>query len=159
MKRPLPPTLFLAGMAAIITITIFCPAVNTSASGPHDAISAMLSLGLRAGGVTLLIAGLLLTIAGSRLFARLKTNIKTFDRPDRLVTGGMFRYSRNPMYLGFNISLCGAALASLCWPSALVCLAFLLACQLWYIPFEEKMMAGIFGEDYASYCRQTRRWI
>ena len=159
MQRILPPILFLGALAAVLLLASLCPAPYSRITGTGDMTTSLLFPGLRMTGIALLLGGLALPLAGSRLFARLKTNIKTFNTPDKLVTSGLFRYSRNPMYLGFNIALAGAALASLCILSAIVCLAFFLACNNWYIPFEERMMHRTFGEEYGDYCQRTRRWI
>lgn len=112
-----------------------------------------------AAGAALVLAGLGLAAACSRRFHRLGTNIKTFDPPGLLVRDGWFRFSRNPMYLGFTIVLVGVA-SALGNPALLVFPAFFFAlADRWYIPFEERAMAERFGADYNEYRSSTRRWL
>lgn len=98
-------------------------------------------------------------MVGARQFERARTNIKTFDRPDKLVTWGVFRWTRNPMYLGFAGALFGLWLALGSASPALIMLAFWVTCDRWYIRFEERVMRQRFGADYLAYCERTRRWL
>lgn len=88
-----------------------------------------------------------------------RTNIKTFDRPDVLVTDGAFAFSRNPMYLGFSIALVGFAIKLNVWPAFVVAGAFIVVAHFWYIRFEERMAEATFGAAYDDYRRRTRRWL
>lgn len=74
------------------------------------------------------------------------------------LTRGGFRFSRNPMYLGFALLLCGAAGAAGGTTTWLCPLLFILIAQFVYIPFEERAMTRVFGAQYAAYRRQVRRW-
>jgi protein-S-isoprenylcysteine O-methyltransferase Ste14 len=107
----------------------------------------------------ILAAGLLLSFAGARQFARRGTNIKTFDDPDVLVTEGLFRFSRNPMYLGFVLFLAGAAIYFGTLASFIVAVAFAVITDRWYIRFEEQAMRRKFGAAYAAYAASVRRWL
>lgn len=105
------------------------------------------------------LAGLGFSLSGARLFSRVGTNIKTFNKPDHLVTSGLFRFTRNPMYLGFVLLLIGIAIGlGTATPFAVVA-AFFAITNLWYIPFEEKKMEETFGVAYLEYKARTRRWI
>ena len=111
-------------------------------------------------GVPIVIGGLGITVWHGRLFSRVGTNINTFNKPDKLVTEGLFRYTRNPMYLGFLIALLGFAILFQGSISAFVIALFFFAvANWWYIPFEENGMRQKFGPDYDAYCQTTRRWI
>jgi protein-S-isoprenylcysteine O-methyltransferase Ste14 len=112
-----------------------------------------------APGLLLIVGGPGITLWHARLFQRRQTNIKTFDTPDRLVTEGLFRISRNPMYLGFNLTLLGAALLLGSASPFAVVLVFLLISDRWYIAHEERIMANTFGKDYQDYCKRVRRWL
>jgi protein-S-isoprenylcysteine O-methyltransferase Ste14 len=92
-------------------------------------------------------------------FARIGTNIKTFDEPGKLVTGGLFKYSRNPIYLGFAIALFGIAISLGSITPLIVAIAFVVITDRWYIKFEENAMSKKFGKQYEIYKLQTRRWI
>ncbi|MEQ9520553.1 MAG: isoprenylcysteine carboxylmethyltransferase family protein [Parvibaculum sp.] len=110
-----------------------------------------------AAGLTFM--GIALLIGGSRTFARVGTNIKTFNDPNKFVTTGLFRVSRNPMYLGFTLLLFGVATWFGSLASYLIALSFFIIANLWYIPFEERKMEKIFGNEYRSYKTRVRRWL
>ena len=76
-----------------------------------------------------------------------------------LVTGGVFRMTRNPMYLGLLLALSGWAiwLGSLS-PLLVLPLFWLVITYAQIIP-EEQALGKIFGEKYAVYCRQVNRWM
>jgi len=78
--------------------------------------------------------------------------------PERLVTGGPYRWCRNPMYLGHLIFFAGLALALQSWLAAAV-----LACHLvwfdWRVRRDEARLAALFGEPYRGYLARVKRWI
>lgn len=76
-----------------------------------------------------------------------------------LVTTGIFRVSRNPMYVGFGLWLVawGVHLSNL--PAFLVLPLFFNWLNQVQIPIEERAMAANFGEAYQTYCQQVRRWL
>lgn len=147
MKRFLPPYLFFICIGLMLVLHYLLP-------GPT-----IIPAVLQYAGVGFLLLGVALAIKGSRHFARVETNINTFDKPDLLVTDGLFRYSRNPMYLGFALALFGVFVFLGSTSPALVCIVFVLITHYWYIRFEEKVMYEMFGDEYTQYKRQTRRWI
>ncbi len=106
-----------------------------------------------------LAAGLFLLIAARFQFLRAKTEINTFRLPNRMVTDGVFRVSRNPMYLGFLLLLLAAAMYVNTWYALIVPGLFLLFANFWYIPHEERVMRQTFGPDYEDYEKSVRRWI
>jgi protein-S-isoprenylcysteine O-methyltransferase Ste14 len=78
--------------------------------------------------------------------------------PERLVTGGPYRWCRNPMYLGHLIFLAGLALALRSWLAAAV-FAFHTA---WFdarVRKDEARLAARFGDAYRDYARRVKRWI
>ncbi len=111
-----------------------------------------------AGGL-LAATGLTIAAATARRFARIGTNIRTFDEPGTLVSDGLFAYSRNPIYLGFVLFLGGFAVTLGTLSPLLVAVAFALITDRWYIRFEEAAMAAKFGEAYLRYKQTVRRWI
>ena len=110
-------------------------------------------------GLVLLGAGFALAFSGARHFEKVGTNIKTFNEPTLLVTDGPFRWSRNPMYLGLALFLAGLAVLLGALIPFLGPLAFFVAADRWYIPFEERAMQKKFGDRYEAYRREIRRWI
>ena len=81
-----------------------------------------------------------------------------FDPPRKLVTRGPYRFLRNPMYLGAALALAGAALFYRSAPLLLYAAAFVLACHLFVLSYEEPALHRAFGPDYESYCQRVRRW-
>lgn len=84
-----------------------------------------------------------------------------WDPPRRLVVTGLYRWVRNPMYLGMTLFLIGEAILL---PDITRALLIVLACALavvtiFIIVYEEPTLRGLFGEDYVEYCRHVRRWI
>ena len=81
------------------------------------------------------------------------------ERAEKLVTSGLFRLSRNPMYLGMLLLLSGIALALGNWISLLAPVLFIVSMNILQIKPEEVALRQKFGEEYEKYCQQTRRWI
>ena len=81
------------------------------------------------------------------------------DKASRLVVGGVYRYSRNPMYLGLLLLLIAWAV----YLSNLLALAglpaFVLGMNRLQIRPEEEAMAARFGDEYRAYRESVRRWI
>ncbi len=147
MKKLLPPTLFFMCIAAMVVLRWLFP------------IKVILSFPTTLIGIAPLIAGLGISIIGSRKFTKVGTNIKTFDDPDVLVKDGLFSFTRNPMYLGFVIALLGISILLGNASSLGIVILFFVITDRWYIEFEEQAMTKKFGEEYAVYKSQTRRWI
>jgi len=81
-----------------------------------------------------------------------------FDPPRRLVVRGPYRVVRNPMYIGAVLALAGAALFYGSLPLLAYTGVFLLITHVFVVWYEEPTLARAFGEDYAAYRRQVRRW-
>ncbi len=147
MQRLLPPFLVLILIAVSLVIGLALPVL-----GPMEGWVRWL-------GFIPLLVGLAFNLRGAGLFAKVETNIKTFNEPEKLVTNGPFRFTRNPMYLGFTLMLCGVALFIGSLTAWVGPIAFFAAANLWYIPFEEARMHATFGDAYEAYQRQVPRWI
>jgi len=113
-------------------------------------------------GLLFAIAGMVLGTFGVSKFleARTTVNPHSIEKASSLVTNGVYRFTRNPMYLGllsFLVSW-GLMLGSLI--GLIVGLVFyvLALTRLQIVP-EERMLREKFGADYESYCRDVRRWI
>ncbi|ABS65162.1 Isoprenylcysteine carboxyl methyltransferase [Parvibaculum lavamentivorans DS-1] len=147
MQKLLPPHLFLIALVSMIALHVAQPE-------PRWAGDTQLLAGLAFAAVFLALA-----FIGAAQFRRHRTNIHTFRKPDTLVTSGLFRWTRNPMYLGFAGALAGAAIAMNCVSGLVITLLYVLIADRWYIRFEERTMAETFGPAYAEYRAKTRRWI
>ncbi|MEM9705896.1 MAG: isoprenylcysteine carboxylmethyltransferase family protein [Pseudomonadota bacterium] len=112
-------------------------------------------------GVAIMAAGLLIELICIAAFFRSKTTVNPFtpQKTSSLVTTGLYRISRNPMYLGMAALLTGWAAFLGSAAALLGPLLFVVTITLVQIKPEEKALAGLFGEDYEAYRRKTRRWI
>lgn len=81
------------------------------------------------------------------------------DAPKRLVDVGLYRFVRNPMYVGAFTMLLGEVV---CFRSVVLlvyALGWLTLIHLVVVLYEEPTLRASFGEGYARYCRHVRRWI
>lgn len=78
--------------------------------------------------------------------------------PGRLHTGGIYRYSRNPQYLGLGVAATGAAIASRSGFAGLLTAGVWAAYRRW-IPAEERHLTQVFGGEYTTYQDSAARWI
>ncbi len=105
--------------------------------------------------------GVALAVTGFITFRRMGANIDPhhIDRGKVLVTSGVYRFTRNPMYLGMTLVLCGYALWLARPISALGPVLFVAFITWLQILPEERAMRAKFGAAYEAYMRATRRWI
>ncbi|KAB8139933.1 isoprenylcysteine carboxylmethyltransferase family protein [Chloroflexia bacterium SDU3-3] len=107
------------------------------------------------------LAGAAIGLLGVRTFRRAATTVDPLhpDKAATVVRQGIYRHTRNPMYLGLALALLawavffGNALALLVLP------LFILYMTRFQIVPEERALAAKFGEDYRAYTREVRRWI
>jgi protein-S-isoprenylcysteine O-methyltransferase Ste14 len=111
------------------------------------------------GGV-LIVAGIAVAAYASRLFARIGrgTPVPT-EPPTQLVLSGLYRYSRNPMYVAdvailFGLFLHRGEVALLLY--AVLVLGFI---QAWVVWHEEPVLRRRFGEAYVRYTKAVPRWL
>jgi len=110
-------------------------------------------------GVVPLSLGVAINLVADRAFHRAGTPVRPFEESTVLVTSGVFRVTRNPMYLGFVLIVLGVAvlMRSLLSFAVVPVLAVLL--DRMYIAVEERMLAARFGNDWQEYRRRVRRWV
>jgi protein-S-isoprenylcysteine O-methyltransferase Ste14 len=106
-----------------------------------------------------MVLGLTLVVAAATQFRRAGTPIHAFEQPTTLVTHGLYRYSRNPIYLGMIVLLTGVAvlLGSLSPFAAIPLFAVTIARR--FIVSEESRLSAAFGDAYRQYLARTRRWL
>jgi protein-S-isoprenylcysteine O-methyltransferase Ste14 len=75
-----------------------------------------------------------------------------------LKTTGLYRFSRNPMYVGVYTTLCAAVLSSLN-PIVLLVSAYVIAVHHRIVLAEEAQLRRVFGEEYRTYCSRVRRYL
>ena len=110
-------------------------------------------------GAVIFIAGMTTMAAGYRALVRHGTNVNPSRPSTALVTDGVFGHTRNPLYVGISIALCGLALVfDLDW----VLLLILPSCALLHfavVRCEERYLDGKFGEAYRRYKERVPRYL
>jgi len=112
-------------------------------------------------GIFLLFLGLFILISAVRLFRKDKTTVNPLspEQATKLVTDGIFKYSRNPMYLGMAFVLGSIAVFfNLIGGIILIALFCAYITKFQIIP-EERAMRDLFSDDFDKYTKVTRRWI
>ena len=94
-------------------------------------------------------------------FRRHKTTVNPFTpaKSSSLVATGIYRYSRNPMYLGLFLALLGWGAYLGNWASALLLPAFVAYMNRFQIHPEERVLTESFGPQFLAYARSVRRWL
>ena len=82
-----------------------------------------------------------------------------FDPPRKLVIRGPYRFVRNPMYIGAEMTLAGAALYYESLSIFIYSCLFLLITHLFVVLYEEPTLRRTFGDEYEAYFRRVRRWL
>lgn len=144
-----PPVVALVIAAAMWALSLVMPGGEPSTSW-RMIIAIMIAL-----------VGVGIDIAGAITFLRAKTTINPLkpDATSSLVTSGVHRFSRNPMYVGQALLL----LAWAVWLSPALALlglpAFVLYINRFQIAPEERALSAHFGDAYAAYRSRVRRWL
>jgi protein-S-isoprenylcysteine O-methyltransferase Ste14 len=102
-----------------------------------------------------------ITVAGVAAFRRHKTTVdpRTPEQATTLVSGGIYRFSRNPMYLGFLLLLAGWAFYVANWAAALLLPFFVVYMNRFQIRPEERALEARFGAAFRDYAGGVRRWL
>jgi len=131
---------------------------SVSALGPQFPIAT----GPKYAAVAILaVAGVAFDLLGLLAFRAFRTTVNPLkpERASAMVTSGVYRVSRNPMYVGMVLLL----LAWAVYLSALLPFAgppiFVLYITRFQIQSEERVLRGIFGEEYSAYAARVRRWL
>ena len=108
-----------------------------------------------------IILGPFVLISAVRSFKAKQTTINpiNINNASSLVTSGVFKYSRNPMYLGMVFILLALSFRFNLVGGILFTSIFIMYITKFQIIPEEAAMKRIFGEDFNRYKNETRRWI
>ncbi len=110
-------------------------------------------------GLPLVGSGLLLFLSSFRAMHRAGTDARPDKPTTSIVVDGPYRFTRNPIYLGFTLVYGGITALANSLPSALLLPFVLLVMQRGVIEREERYLERIFGEEYTQYKARVRRWI
>jgi protein-S-isoprenylcysteine O-methyltransferase Ste14 len=142
-----PPVWLLLGIISIFAFNEMYPMIRFT------------SLLFQILGGVVIVVGLLLLVTANGLFVRAGTDVIPFRNVSSLVTTGIYRFTRNPMYLGMAAVLLGCALTVGVVPALLVPVVFAVIVEARFIRPEEQMLRELFPEEYAAYCQRVRRWL
>jgi len=126
----------------------------TAGFGAAESLRRPLALLLLAIGVGFIVAG---RIALNRAGTTWRSTEP--GRTTALVTSGVYRLSRNPIYLGMEIVLLGWAVALASPAAALVSALFVAYMTRFQIRPEELVLSVSLGQDYRDYSKRVRRWV
>ncbi len=147
-KHPvLPPIYFFGAIALMVALDRFLPLI-TLIEPPITYL-----------GWVLFAVAVAAVLAVNSQFKRAGTTIKPFQESSALVTGGLFAYSRNPIYVGMVAALLGIFVALGSLTPIVIVPPFIYIIRSRFIAAEERMLEDTFGDAYRAYRNRVRRWI
>ena len=150
LELKIPPVVVWLLMAvAMLAVSYSTPALSFTLAGSR--VIALVLLGL--GGA--------LAAAGVLAFRGRRTTVNplTPSASSSVVTSGVYRLSRNPMYLGFLLALAGWAVCLSNAGAAVFLPAFVVYMTECQIKPEERALLAKFGSEFAQYMSRVRRWL
>jgi protein-S-isoprenylcysteine O-methyltransferase Ste14 len=116
--------------------------------------------GHRLAAVILAALGLAIALAGVVQFRRARTTVSPMspEGTSAIVTTGLYRWSRNPMYLGMALALLGVAAWASTLAGYLLVAAFCAYLTRFQIVPEERALMASFGPEFVRYMTRVRRW-
>ena len=150
MQAKIPPPIVAALVAAAMYAVSISPLALSFDTGRNGWISG-----------ALLLAGVLVAALGVIQFRQHRTTVDPL-RPNKastLVTSGVFRLTRNPMYLGMLLVLLGVGVLFNSLAAVVLALCFVPLITALQIHAEEAAMHTLFGADFDAYKATVRRWL
>lgn len=150
LEARIPPVLLTLLFASFMwLLSLFTPAV------PFPDLPKSVAVILTAG------AGLVVGVAGVVSFRRARTTVNplTPEACSSLVVAGVFRLTRNPMYLGLLLALLAWALFLANLYTLILLAGWVAYMNRFQIRPEERALEAAFGEDFLNYKKRVRRWL
>ena len=110
-------------------------------------------------GLIPLFFGLWINLSADRAFKKAETTVKPFEESNALIQDGVFRWSRNPMYLGFVAILLGISVILRSLSPYFAVVVFVVLIDLMFIRVEEQMLEEKFGDGWKRYRSGVRKWM
>jgi len=114
---------------------------------------------LRNIGLFLTFIGFLFGIGALLEFRKARTTLDPHGSSKQIVSSGVYRFSRNPIYLGFLLMVVGLPLTSGLYWGIIVAPFYIIMMNRLVIQHEEAYLEKKFGKTYTSYTSQVRRWL
>lgn len=105
--------------------------------------------------------GVVIALLGVLAFRQSRTTVDPLhpERASTLVAGGVYRFTRNPMYLGFALLLLAWVVYLSAWLGVLVIALFVAYMNRFQIKAEEQALEARFGQSFLDYKKSVRRWL
>lgn len=110
-------------------------------------------------GVALGAAGFAIMTGGWWMFRKSGAAILPTAKTEHLVISGIYRHTRNPMYLGMEMVLLAIAVVVGTLPFYLSAAAYFIVLNYVFCPYEERKLTASFGRVYLDYKNKVRRWL
>ena len=110
-------------------------------------------------GMLVVLTGFTVMLAAIGLFRRRGNNLEPWKSATLLVTDGIYRWTRNPMYLGMALIFAGLALILDSLAALMLLPIVVIVIDRTVIAREERYLEAKFGEDYRAYTAKVRRWL
>lgn len=146
-RGPVPPVILLACLLLQAALHTFAP------------IARVLAAPWVYAGVAFILLGISVVAGPALAFVRAQTTIIPFQESSALVTSGLYRFTRNPMYVGMLSILVGVAVLCGTLSPFLAPLLFVPVLNARVIRHEESMLEERFGDQYRDYTSRVRRWV
>jgi protein-S-isoprenylcysteine O-methyltransferase Ste14 len=146
-SKILPPTLLFAAVLLMLALHFLIPVVQ------------IVPVFWRLVGIFPLGLGLAISYVAEKQFHQAGTTVQPFEGSSCLVTDGLYRFSRNPMYLGMVLILLGVAFLLGSLTPLWVIVFFVGWIHIQFIRHEEEMLFAQFGQDWLEYKARVRRWV
>lgn len=146
-KNILPPTYLFVAIVMMVILHFLFPLANIFPF-PWNLL-----------GLIPFVAGCVLNAFADRAFKQADTTVKPFQESTTLITDGVFRLTRHPMYVGFVLILLGIAIFVGSLTPYVVVVVFPILMEIVFSRIEERMLAETFGEKWVEYKKTVRRWI
>ena len=123
-------------------------------------VQQLLQRGLHDSGAIIFVIGFVIMLRCIISFAvQGRGTLSPADPTKRLVVSGLYKFSRNPMYVGVILILIGEAIFFQSGELWMYTLLVFIGFNMFIILVEEPRLKRDFGEEYKSYCEKVRRWI
>ena len=147
LMKILPPTYLYIAIILIFLFHLILPVAH------------VLEMPWNLVGLIPLILGAVLNLIADNAFKRYQTTVKPFQESNALITDGVYRFSRHPMYLGFVLILIGLSLLIGSISPYIVVIVFAVLMDVVFIRVEESMLEVKFQDEWKEYRSKVRRWI
>jgi protein-S-isoprenylcysteine O-methyltransferase Ste14 len=146
----MPPLLFLGALLSGALLSYLVPI------GPGLGSANRLALTV---GLIFVVLGFALVALSARTFHRAGTSVIPSEPSTALVTTGPYRFTRNPIYIGFVLAYFGFAVVLTSLWVLLLLIPVLAIMQRGVVVREEAYLARTFGDDYRKYQARVPRWL